>query len=176
MSTFSDFNFKGVKALVRVDFNIPLNAAFEITDDTRMRAVVPTVEKILNDGGSAILMSHLGRPKDGPTDKYSLKHLIPHLSELLKGKTILFANDCIGEQAVMSAGMLKPGEVLLLENLRFHKEEEKGDKDFAQKLAKTRRCICKRRLWHGSPGPCIDRGDRPVFSEGKENVRAAHGV
>ncbi len=136
MSTFSDFNFKGVKALVRVDFNVPLNAAFEITDDTRMRAVVPTVEKILKDGGSAILMSHLGRPKDGPTDKYSLKHLIKHLSELLGGKTILFANDCIGEQAVMTAGMLKPGEVLLLENLRFYKEEEKGDKDFAQKLAR----------------------------------------
>jgi phosphoglycerate kinase len=136
MPNFSQYNFKGKKALIRVDFNVPLNDKFEITDDNRMRAVVPTVQKILKDGGSVILMSHLGRPKDGPTDKYSLKHLVKHLSELLGGETVLFANDCIGEQATLTAGMLRPGEVLLLENLRFYKEEEKGDEGFAQKLAK----------------------------------------
>ncbi len=135
MSTFSQFDFKGKKALVRVDFNVPLNDKMEITDDNRMRASVPTIRKILKDGGSVILMSHLGRPKDGPTDKYSLKYLVKHLSELLGGTTVLFANDCIGEQAKLTAGMLKPGEVLLLENLRFYKEEEKGDEGFAKKLA-----------------------------------------
>jgi len=136
MSKFSDYNFKGQKALIRVDFNVPLNDKFEITDDTRIKAAIPTIKKILNDGGSAILMSHLGRPKDGPTDKYSLKHLVKHISELLGGKTVLFANDCIGEQAYLTAGMLRAGEVLLLENLRFYKEEEKGDKAFAEKLSK----------------------------------------
>jgi phosphoglycerate kinase len=135
MSEFAQFNFKGKKALIRVDYNVPLNDKLEITDDTRMRASIPTIQKILKDGGAVILMSHLGRPKDGPTDKYSLKHLVKHLSELLGGKTVLFANDCIGEQAKLTAGMLKPGEVLLLENLRFYKEEEKGDEGFAKKLA-----------------------------------------
>src|ERR1700710_1938987 len=101
-----------------------------------MTATIPTIKKILSDGGSAILMSHLGRPKDGPEDKSSLKHLVKHLSELLGGTTVLFANDCIGEQAYMTANMLKPGEVLLLENLRFYKEEEKGDEKFAEKLSK----------------------------------------
>lgn len=136
MSKFSDYNFKGQKALIRVDFNVPLKDKFEITDDTRIRAAIPTIKKILNDGGSVILMSHLGRPKDGPTDKYSLKHLVKHISELLGGTTVLFANDCIGEQAYLTAGMLRAGEVLLLENLRFYKEEEKGDKAFAEKLSK----------------------------------------
>ena len=147
MSQFSQHNFANEKALVRVDFNVPLNDKYEITDDNRMRASIPTIQKILADGGSVILMSHLGRPKDGPTEKYSLKHLVPHLQELLNapGKSgqpskaavpVLFANDCIGEQAYTTAGMLRSGEVLLLENLRFYKEEEKGDKAFAQKLAK----------------------------------------
>jgi phosphoglycerate kinase len=136
MSTFSQHNFKGEKALIRVDFNVPLDDKYNITDDNRITAAIPTIKKILNDGGSVILMSHLGRPKDGPTDKYSLKHLIKHISELLGGTTVLFANDCIGEQAYVTAGMLKPGEVLLLENLRFYKEEEKGDKAFAEKLSK----------------------------------------
>ncbi len=135
MSTFSQFNFKGKKALIRVDFNVPLNDKLEITDDNRMRASIPTIQKILKDGGSAILMSHLGRPKDGPTDKYSLKHLVNHLSDLLGGPTVLFADDCIGKQAKLTASMLRPGEVLLLENLRFYKEEEKGDEGFAKKLA-----------------------------------------
>ena len=136
MSKFAVHDFKGQKALIRVDFNVPLNDKYEITDDNRMRAAVPTIKKILNDGGSVILMSHLGRPKEGPTEKYSLKHLIQHLSELLGGTTVLFANDCIGEQAYLTAGMIRPGEVLLLENLRFYKEEEKGDKVFAEKLSK----------------------------------------
>jgi phosphoglycerate kinase len=136
MSKFSDYNFKGQKALIRVDFNVPLNDKFEITDDSRMKAAVPTVQKILADGGSVILMSHLGRPKGGPEDKFSLKHLVSHLSELLGGKKVLFADDCIGEQAKSMAAALKPGEVLLLENLRFYKEEEKGDKGFAEKLSK----------------------------------------
>src|ERR1700712_946370 len=137
MSKFSDFNFAGHKALVRVDFNVPLDEHFEITDDTRMTATIPTIKKILADGGSAILMSHLGRPKDGPTDKFSLEHLVNHLHELLNGDgtndtKVFFAKDCIGDQAQLTAGMLKGGEVLLLENLRFYKEEEKGDKDFAE--------------------------------------------
>src|SRR5580698_9912661 len=122
MSQFSQHNFANEKALIRVDFNVPLNDKLEITDDTRMRAAVPTIRKILADGGSVILMSHLGRPKGGPEDKFSLKHLLPHLSDLLGGVPVLFANDSIGEQAVLTSGMLKPGEVLLLENLRFYKE------------------------------------------------------
>ena len=137
MSQFSQHNFSGQKALIRVDFNVPLDKATQaITDDTRMKAAVPTIQKILKDGGSVILMSHLGRPKEGPEEKYSLKHLVKHLSELLGGTTVLFANDCIGEQAYLTADMMKPGEVLLLENLRFYKEEEKGDAAFAEKLSK----------------------------------------
>ena len=136
MSKFSDHNFSNEKALIRVDFNVPLDKkTFEITDDTRMRAAIPTIKKILNDGGSVILMSHLGRPKEGPQERYSLKHLIKHLSELL-GKEVLFANDCIGQEAIDKAAALKPGQVLLLENLRFYKEEEKGDEAFAEKLSK----------------------------------------
>jgi phosphoglycerate kinase len=135
MSTFNEFSFAGKKALIRVDFNVPLNDAFEITDDNRMRATVPTISKILKDGGSVILMSHLGRPKDGPTDKYSLKHIVAHLSKLL-GVDVQFANDCIGAEAVDKAAALQAGQVLLLENLRFYKEEEKGDLAFAEKLAK----------------------------------------
>jgi phosphoglycerate kinase len=134
MSKFSSYNFSGQKALVRVDYNVPLNDKLEITDDTRMRATIPTIKKILNDGGSAVLMSHLGRPKSGPEDKFSLKHLVKHLSELL-GSPVLFADDCIGEQAHLTANMLRAGEVLLLENLRFYKEEEKGDEAFAKKLS-----------------------------------------
>jgi phosphoglycerate kinase len=137
MSKFSAHNFANQKALIRVDFNVPLDKkTFEIKDDTRMTAAIPTIKKILDDGGSVILMSHLGRPKEGPEDKYSLKHLINHLSELLNGKEILFADDCIGDNAKQKAASLKPGEVLLLENLRFYKEEEKGDEAFAEKLAK----------------------------------------
>ena len=135
MTSFNQYNFSGKKALIRVDFNVPLNDKFEITDDTRMRAAVPTIQKIVSDGGSVVLMSHLGRPKDGPTDKYSLKHLLPHLSKLL-GTDVQFAPDCMGAEATQKAAALQPGQVLLLENLRFYKEEEKGDKAFAEKLSK----------------------------------------
>lgn len=137
MSTFASFSFKGLKALIRVDFNVPLNDQFQITDDTRMRATLPTIHKILSSGGSVILMSHLGRPKDGPTDKYSLRHLVNHLQALVGADhPVKFADDCIGQSAIDQAAALEPGEVLLLENLRFYKEEEKGDAAFAEKLSK----------------------------------------
>jgi len=135
MKTIDQVNFLGKKALIRVDFNVPLDEDYNITDDNRMTAALPTINKILKDGGEVILMSHLGRPKGGPEEKYSLKHLIPHLSDLL-GQQVEFADDCIGEDAVKKAKELEKGEVLLLENLRFYPEEEKGDKAFAEKLAK----------------------------------------
>jgi phosphoglycerate kinase len=135
MKTINDINFKGKRALIRVDFNVPLDKSFAVTDDNRIRATIPTLKKILNDGGSCILMSHLGRPKEGPEEKFSLKHTISTTEKLL-GKTVQFANDCIGEEAKTKAANLKPGEVLLLENLRFYKEEEKGDTAFAEKLSK----------------------------------------
>ena len=134
MRTIDQFNFSGIKAIIRVDFNVPLNKEFQITDDSRMRAAVPTIKKILGDGGSVILMSHLGRPKEGPEDKFSLRHLQSHLSSLLAAP-VSFADDCIGESAKTMAAALKPGEVLLLENLRFYKEETKGDEAFSKKLA-----------------------------------------
>lgn len=134
MKTLDSYNFAGKKAIVRVDFNVPLNDKFEITDFTRINAVVPTVKKILSDGGSAILMSHLGRPKDGPDEKFSLKHIVAGVSEKI-GAEVDFANDCIGAEAAEKAAALAPGKVLLLENLRFYKEETKGDKAFAKKLA-----------------------------------------
>ena len=134
MRTIDQCNFADKKALVRVDFNVPLDKEFNITDDKRMRAALPTINKILNDGGSVILMSHLGRPKVGPEDKYSLRHILGDLSRMLDLE-VKFADDCIGEDAVEKSKNLSPGQVLLLENLRFYKEEEKGDKDFAQKLA-----------------------------------------
>lgn len=135
MKTIDDISFNGKRALIRVDFNVPLNEKFEITDTTRIDAAVPTVKKILNDGGSAILMSHLGRPKGGPENKYSLSHLLPYLSKSL-GVDVKFADDCIGESAEKLSAGLKGGDVLLLENLRFYKEEEKGDEAFAEKLSK----------------------------------------
>ena len=134
MITIDQFNFSGEKVLIRVDFNVPLNADFQITDDSRITATLPTLNKILGDGGSVILMSHLGRPKNGPEDKYSLRHILSHLSGLL-GRNVKFASDCIGAEAAAMAAGLGAGEVLLLENLRFYKEEEKGDRDFANKLA-----------------------------------------
>ncbi len=134
MKTIDNYNFQGKKVLVRVDFNVPLNDKFEITDDTRIRAAIPTIQKIREEGGAVILMSHLGRPKNGPEDKFSLKHLIADLSKKLD-TNVQFADDCIGEQAKQKAADLKPGEVLLLENLRFYKEETKGDEAFAKKLS-----------------------------------------
>ncbi|MDD4820159.1 MAG: phosphoglycerate kinase [Flavobacteriales bacterium] len=134
MKTINDFNFAGKKAIARVDFNVPYDENFNITDDNRIQAVVPTVKKILADGGSVILMSHLGRPDGKVQDKYSLKHIVGHVSEVL-GVPVKFASDCIGAPAKEAAAALKPGEVLLLENLRFHAEEEKGDEGFAKELA-----------------------------------------
>jgi phosphoglycerate kinase len=135
MKTIDLLNFSGKKALIRVDFNVPLDDNFNITDDNRLQGALPTIEKILKDGGSIILISHLGRPKDGPTNKFSLQHVVKHLSELTKTE-VQFADDCIGSQAVEKATALEPGEILLLENLRFYKEEEKGDEAFAEKLSK----------------------------------------
>jgi phosphoglycerate kinase len=134
MKTIDSFNFSGKRALIRVDFNVPLDENFNITDDNRIQGALPTITKILNDGGSVILMSHLGRPKDGPTDKYSLQHIVAYLSKVLN-RPVAFADDCIGASAVTQAANLQPGQVLLLENLRFYKEEEKGDVAFAEKLA-----------------------------------------
>lgn len=134
MKTIDLLNFSGKRALVRVDFNVPLDENYNITDDSRITAALPTLKKILNDGGSVILMSHLGRPKEGPTEKYSLKHLVNHLSSLLN-TTVKFAADCIGEDAKTLSTGLQGGEVLLLENLRFYKEEEKGNREFAEELA-----------------------------------------
>jgi phosphoglycerate kinase len=134
MKTVDSFNFAGKKVLIRVDFNVPLNDALEVTDDTRIRGAIPTIRKILNDKGSVILMSHLGRPKNGPADKYSLRHIQKTVSELM-GATVRFSADCIGPEAEQKAKALQPGEVLLLENLRFHKEEEAGDEAFAKQLS-----------------------------------------
>lgn len=135
MNTVNNFNFSNTRVVMRVDFNVPLNEQFEVTDNTRMKAALPTIQKILNDGGSLVLMSHLGRPKDGPTDKYSLKHIVKSLSELV-GKEVKFASDCISAEAFALSSTLTAGEILLLENLRFYKEEEKGDLAFAEKLSK----------------------------------------
>lgn len=132
--TIKDVNVSGKKVLVRVDFNVPLDENLKITDDTRMRMAVPTLKHIIDNGGKLIIMSHLGRPKGEVVAKYSLKSVVGHLSELL-GKPVAFANDCIGEEATKVVNSLKDGEVALLENLRFHKEEEKNNPDFAKALA-----------------------------------------
>jgi phosphoglycerate kinase len=134
MKTIDEYNFSGKRALIRVDFNVPLNDKFQVTDDNRIRAALPTINKILKDGGSVILMSHLGRPKEGPEDKFSLRHIVDHLSEKI-GVKVQFANDCIGQEAIDKAKNLKPGDVLLLENVRFYKQETKGDEEFSKKLA-----------------------------------------
>lgn len=134
MKTVAEYNFAGKKAVVRVDLNVPLNDDLSVRDFTRINAVVPTVKKILEDGGSAILMSHMGRPKDGYENKFSLEHVVAPLSEKL-GVEVKFGGDCIGEGADKMAAALQAGEVMLLDNLRFYKEEKKGDEAFAQKLA-----------------------------------------
>lgn len=134
MKTIDDINFKDKKALIRVDFNVPLNEKGEITDDTRIKAAVPTINKVLEDGGSAILMSHMGRPKGEPKPSLSLSHLVNDLQERFSGK-VYFSNDCIGNEPKTMSNNLKPGEILLLENLRFHKEEELGDNSFAEELS-----------------------------------------
>lgn len=135
MKTINDFNFKDKKALVRVDFNVPQDDQLNVTDNTRIVAVKPTVEKILQDGGSVILMTHLGRPKGEVKDEFSLKHILGEVSSVL-GHEVKFVEECIGEKAEQAAADLKPGEILLLENVRFPNEEEKGDEGFAEKLSK----------------------------------------
>ena len=141
MTHIESFNFKNFRALIRVDFNVPLNDKYEITDDTRMQASLPTIQKVLKDGGAAIIMTHFGRPKSnlqsvklGAEEKYSTKHLVSHLSKLL-GREVLFADDCGSENAYKMAKNLEAGQVLLLENTRFYAEETKGDPEFAQMLA-----------------------------------------
>ena len=134
MKTISDFDFQSKKVLIRVDFNVPLNGHLQVTDETRIHAAVPTIKKILNDGGSAILMSHLGRPENGPEDTLSLRHILPNLASKL-GVNVKFADDCVGENATYETASLANGEVLLLENVRFYKEETAGDEAFAEKLA-----------------------------------------
>ena len=135
MRSIDDFNFRNRKALLRVDFNVPLNNELIVTDETRIIAAIPTIKKIINEGGSVILMSHLGRPEKGPEDKYSLKHIIPNLQEKL-GMKVKFAGDCIGSLALQLSKTLGTGEIILLENVRFYQEEIQGDHDFAIELAK----------------------------------------
>jgi len=135
MQNIDTYNFSGKRALVRVDFNVPLNDKFEVTDNTRIKAAIPTIKKILSSGGSVILMSHLGRPKNGPETKFSLSHIVSTIEKLL-GTNVKFVSDCISKEAMEASSKLKPGEVLLLENLRFYKQETAGDKNFASQLAK----------------------------------------
>lgn len=134
MKTITDINFNGKRALIRVDFNVPLDKSYSVTDDNRIRATIPTLKKILSDGGSCVLMSHLGRPKEGPEEKYSLKYTLKTTESLL-GVPVKFASDCIGEEAFRLSSSLQNGEVLILENLRFYKQEEKGDLTFAEQLS-----------------------------------------
>ena len=135
MATIDNFNFAGKRALIRVDFNVPLNDQFEVTDNTRIVAAMPTIKKILADGDSVVLMSHLGRPKNGPEDKYSLRHIVPAIENAL-GSSVIFGGDCVGDEAFSITSSMKPGDLVLLENLRFYKEETKGDDAFAEKLSK----------------------------------------
>lgn len=144
MQTIDNFNFAKKKAFVRVDFNVPLDENFTITDDTRIRAALPTLKKILSDGGSVIIGSHLGRPK-GVTDKFSLKHILSHVSELL-GVDVQFANDCIGEDAKVKAAALQPGEALLLENLRFYAEEEGKPRGLAEDASEEEKNAAKKAI------------------------------
>ncbi len=140
MTDFKSYDFNGKKVLIRVDFNVPLDKeTLAITDDKRIRAALPTMLHILQGGGSLIVMSHLGRPKEGPEDKFSLRHISARIAELV-GTNVLFANDCIGEEAIEKSKYLKAGEILVLENVRFYKEETKGDMEFAGKLAALGDC------------------------------------
>ena len=135
MKTINDFNFNNKKAIIRVDFNVPLNDQFQVTDDNRIVAAKPTIDKIVNNGGVAVLMSHLGRPKNGPEDKFSLKHIVSKVEEVL-GRKVTFVNDSVGAKVEETVAAAQPGDVILLENLRFYKEEEAGDKAFAEQLSK----------------------------------------
>lgn len=150
MQTIDNFNFAGKKAFVRVDFNVPLDENFNITDDTRIRAALPTLKKILSDGGSVIIGSHLGRPK-GVTDQFSLKHILPHVSKLL-GLDVQFANDCVGEEAKVKAAALQPGEALLLENLRFYAEEEGKPRGLAEDASDEEKSAAKKAIKESQKG------------------------
>ena len=141
MKTVNDIDFKGKKAVIRVDFNVPLDEEFRVTDTTRIEAAKPTILKILEDGGAPVLMSHLGRPK-GVEDQFSLRHICATVSDVL-GVEVIFAPECIGEQAEEAAAQLEMGQILLLENLRFHKEETTGDEAFAKALSTLGRCLCQ---------------------------------
>ena len=143
MQSIDTYDFKGKKAIIRVDFNVPLNDNFEVTDDTRIRAAVPTIQKVLSEGGAVILMSHLGRPKKNPDPKFSLKHIIPTVEKNL-GVTVQFADDCVGAEAVEKAAALKPGEVLLLENLRFYAEEEGKPRGLAEDATDEEKAAAKK--------------------------------
>ena len=143
MQSIDNYNFNGKKAFVRVDFNVPLNAELQITDDIRIRRALPTIKKILADGGAVIIGSHLGRPKKGPEDKFSLKHIVAHLSELL-GQEVKFAADCVGPVAEEAAAELKPGEVLVLENLRFYAEEEGKPRGLAEDASDEEKAAAKK--------------------------------
>ncbi|MCD7971442.1 MAG: phosphoglycerate kinase [Candidatus Azobacteroides sp.] len=145
MQTIDNFNFAGKKAFVRVDFNVPLNDQLQVTDPTRIRAALPTLKKILSDGGSIIIGSHLGRPKNGPEDKFSLKHILPTVSELL-GVPVQFADDCMGEDAAKKAAALKPGEVLMLENLRFYAEEEGKPRGLSADATEEEKAAAKKEI------------------------------
>ncbi len=141
MQTIDNYNFSGKKAIVRVDFNVPLNKeTLEVSDDTRIRGALPTIKKIISDGGAAVLMSHLGRPKEGPEDKFSLKHVISNLSGHLQGVNVKFVDDCVGSKVIEAKKSLQMGEVLVLENLRFHSQETKGDEEFSKQLAEGVDC------------------------------------
>lgn len=136
MSKIDGYNFSGKRALIRVDFNVPLDkTSFEVTDDTRIRAALPTIKKVLDDGGAVVLMSHLGRPKNGPEDKFSLRHTVSRLTDLI-GQNVKFCQDCIGEEALNITANMSMGEVVLLENLRFYKQETAGSENFAEELSK----------------------------------------
>lgn len=135
MLDFKNFSFKNTKVVMRVDFNVPLNDQFQVTDETRIAGAAPTIQKILNNGGSVVLMSHLGRPKKGPEDKFSLRHIISALQKYFPTTEITFVDDCISEEAFALSGSIQSGQLILLENLRFYPEEEKGDVNFAKKLS-----------------------------------------
>ncbi|MCD8103203.1 MAG: phosphoglycerate kinase [Alistipes sp.] len=143
MKSIDTYDFSGKRAIIRVDFNVPLNDKFEVTDDTRIRAAIPTIKKVLDGGGSVILMSHLGRPKNGPEDKFSLRHIIPAIEERL-GVKVDFAGDCMGEEAARKAAALKPGQVLLLENLRFYAEEEGKPRGLAENATDEEKAAAKK--------------------------------
>ena len=143
MQSIETYDFKGKRAIIRVDFNVPLNDKLEVTDDTRIRAAIPTIKKVLEKGGSVILMSHLGRPKKGPEDKFSLKHIIPAIEKCL-GVKVDFAGDCQGQEAADKAAALKPGQVLLLENLRFYAEEEGKPRGLAEDATDDEKAAAKK--------------------------------